>query len=426
MNEEKWDELDIEKLLEQAPKIQDHRSKEDVFAKLQQAGAFEEDSPQEIVVKKKKNSLLLIGITAAIMTLTFSSVYLFSQNNSSNDKSAGVSEISMKDSSNDTSAEVSETSKQDSFYENNARQEESMDEMMKDENAQSSNIRATDNMDLRTSVYPDQLENSTAFHIGLAGGDLGSIPVTIVIPNDRILEDFGTTSPSIVTMYKKYAAVINEQSLGFDEYHPLQGKVEEQGRTILHKLPENHAYDTSSLALSMYDAVLIDTFGGSYNQVAFQKKNGKAITFSQQAEPRKPLSLNNQFSFFLNEQPDGHIYLAPNTRQLFNTVGEALEYMKVEENKLYKTAILQGINYTIEDKGSIVVITFSSSLDLDAYNQQQVMHMIEGMLLTAGSFNKQVQFTNIVQKQWEGFDFTSPLPIPIGANEISLNYLENY
>jgi len=47
------------------------------------------------------------------------------------------------------------------------------------------------------------------------------------------------------------------------------------------------------------------------------------------------------------------------------------------------------------------------------------MQMIEGMLLTAKSFNMQIQFENVKQTDWEGFDFTNPLPIPVGANELS-------
>ena len=51
------------------------------------------------------------------------------------------------------------------------------------------------------------------------------------------------------------------------------------------------------------------------------------------------------------------------------------------------------------------------------------MYMIEGMLLTAASFDKQVRFENIVQNDWQGFNFTQPLPMPIGANELPLDLL---
>ncbi len=46
--------------------------------------------------------------------------------------------------------------------------------------------------------------------------------------------------------------------------------------------------------------------------------------------------------------------------------------------------------------------------------------MIEGILLTAASFDMEVKFENVVQTNWGGFDFTNPLPIPVGPNKLPL------
>ena len=51
---------------------------------------------------------------------------------------------------------------------------------------------------------------------------------------------------------------------------------------------------------------------------------------------------------------------------------------------------------------------------------EKAMQMIEGMLLTAASFGEQLQFENVVQEEWNGFNFSQPLPVPVGSNPLPL------
>ena len=48
---------------------------------------------------------------------------------------------------------------------------------------------------------------------------------------------------------------------------------------------------------------------------------------------------------------------------------------------------------------------------------KKALQMIEGILLTGASFGIQMQFENVVQVDWNGFNFTQPLPIPVGPNQ---------
>lgn len=96
--------------------------------------------------------------------------------------------------------------------------------------------------------------------------------------------------------------------------------------------------------------------------------------------------------------------------------------MKVEENDIYKTAILPGVDYKVTD-GNVVKVTFTAPLDLETVDSQQAMHMIEAMLLTASGFNKQILFENIVQTEWRGFYFADPLPKPVGPNELPVDLI---
>ena len=42
--------------------------------------------------------------------------------------------------------------------------------------------------------------------------------------------------------------------------------------------------------------------------------------------------------------------------------------------------------------------------------------LIDGIVLTAASFDRQIQFENISQVEWNGFNLNEPLPIPVGPN----------
>ncbi|MGM9951464.1 MAG: GerMN domain-containing protein [Lysinibacillus sp.] len=409
MKDEKWSEQQLEELLSQAPKMQDCRSKEDVFARLKEAGAFEEEPVQRLAGKKRRPSMLF-GLVAALTFLTFGGVYYFSQD-AQEDASMSMNDM--------------ESADKQEFEMESADKQEAKTESFGDEEISETSIQRTVEEDIRTSVYEEQLEEATAFHIGLAGDDAESIPVTIVVPNEKLLKDFGIDVPTQVDMYNKYAAKIDEQAAGFSEFHPVKGTIEERGNAVVHTLPDNHGYDESAGTAAVYTGMLTDTFGKSYDKAVVQNEDGTPIVFEKIGTPSEPIDLKDsaRYSYFLDEQRGG-TFLAPNFRQTFQTVTEALEYMKVEDNDIYKTAILPGVDYTVTD-GDIVKVNFTAPLDLEAVDSRMAMYMIEAMLLTASGFGKQILFGNIVQTEWHGFHFAEPLPKPVGANEIPLETIRN-
>lgn len=109
--------------------------------------------------------------------------------------------------------------------ESSNKQEQTLDTAENTAEIEEMAIRAIPEEDLRTSVYEEQLEEASAFHIGLAGNDAESVPVTIVIPKEKLVEDFGKEAPTQVEMYNKYASKLDEQAAGFNELHPVKGKL---------------------------------------------------------------------------------------------------------------------------------------------------------------------------------------------------------
>lgn len=403
MNHEKWDDDKIEQLLDNVPKIHDHRSKDDVLQRLKDEVDIEE---LPLIKKTKAKKLYWVPVLISVAALCLLAIVIPSM----------MKQMSSSDSA-EQSAPIESSMLKDS--------KEGISEPTNIEES-SINILSTEAENIKTAVYPEDVEDKTVFKLGLASDQADSVPVTVLIPKEKIKEDFGDAEPTGVELYNEYAPQINEAAIGFADYHPYEGEISEQDDQVIHTLPPSQSYDMSSASYATYNASLVDTFGSNYDEVAFQNEAGDAYEFSQVGEPSKPLELKNeqtQYDYFKYTQTDGSQYLVPNFRETFATVEEAIRAMKNETNDIYQSVILPNIDFEVTTEGDVVTIKFTQQVDLMSYDQAQAMQMIEGILLTAASFNKQVQFSNIVQTDWQGFNFTTPLPIPIGANEIDYTTL---
>src|SRR5690606_25747531 len=153
---------------------------------------------------------------------------------------------------------------------------------------------------------------------------------------------------------------------------------------VQHTLPKGHQYDMASASLSTYKASLIDTFT-TYDEISFLNEDGTPVIFSDEGVPSEPLKLKGettQYNFYQYTQIDGKEYLAPNFRETFSSVEDALEGMKTETNEIYKSVILPNVEYTTKSTDEIVTVSFTSELDLLSVDQMDAMQMIEAMLLT--------------------------------------------
>ncbi|KGR74107.1 hypothetical protein [Ureibacillus sinduriensis] len=403
MNHDKWEDGKIEDLLGKVPKIHDQRSKEDVLKRLKEDGLFDDEPLNTNTLKTKQPKRLnWVPIVVSIAAIFILAVLIPSFMN--------------RDSSSDTANESMETSTTESS---------DMQEMkISESTAEESEMRTFNTMetDLRTAVYPEEVEGNTLFKLGLASDAADSVPITVLIPNDIIQQDFGSVAPSGVELYNHYAPLFNESAIGFADYHPYMGTISELDDRVIHTLPDDQQYDLASGALTTYFASLVDTFSDSYEEVALLNEEGAAFTFSEVGEASTPIQLNSdltQYNYFRHTQADGSTYLAPNFRESYSTVEEAISAMKEETNDIYQSVIIPEVDYEVNVENQIVTVKFKENVDLDSFDQVQAMQMIEGILLTAANFDMQVQFENVLQADWQGFDFTTILPKPVGPNGIS-------
>lgn len=428
MTHKKFDDDQLENLLNNAPKLSDHRSKEDVLKRLladprlqdnqhlqvateeslvsvetfheqRQETASVEGERTTLATKLRKNSKISIFLSiASVFVLTILASAMLLNNNTAEDQA-------IFDSENSSAVQADEAKNIDNA---NAVMETSV---MADR---------TRMMSLRTSVYEEDITDATVFRIGLAGSAAESIPMTYVIPNKRVVADFGDENPTTLQLYEKYAPQIDEEAMGFSEYHPYNGELIEQGETLVHVLPEKNEYDGASANVSMYTGSLKDTFS-DYKQVVLKNADSTAYKFSQVGEPSKPMQMTgsvNHYNYYLFTETNGAEYLSPDFHQTFETVTEAFTAMRHKNNDIYVPVIPEGVTYAVTEVEDGVVVTFDVPLDLTTLDAVHATQLVEAMMLTAASFDKKVLLENVVQDSWEGFDLTNYLPMPIGANKL--------
>jgi hypothetical protein len=270
------------------------------------------------------------------------------------------------------------------------------------------------------TVNSSDVENHTAFQIGLVSQDALVIPVTFLIPNDQIQQDFEGLTPNTLQLYEQYADDIDEEELGFIDYHPFKGTFEIDQDQLSHQLPKEHDYDLSSSTLEVYDEALQYTFEG-YTQVNHQNEDGSQAEFNQVGQ-KTPTVLSNglyKTAVYPYTDPTGQVYLVPSLNESYNDVSEAMDALNTPPNDFFAKAIPRSVTYSVEEIKGIVHIRFTKPLELNSFSQEQSSQMIESFVLTGATFDVQVKFDNVLEEQWNGINLTQPIEQPIGLNKFS-------
>ncbi len=399
MDKHKIDEENIAKLLSKTPDIKDLRSKEEILKRLKEDDRIQAQNSNKPTNRKIKKWIpVLVSIAALIILAVLLPSMLNGGNkmDQANEKSAVTA-----DHDEDSSGSESESTSADS-------------KMLEED----SELQVSDERGALLAVYPDDVGSDTLFHIGLVGETAASVPVSFIIPERQIIEDFGEVEPTSFDLYEMYASKIDEEALGFDDYHPYKGTLTVEENKLIQTLPEGHGYDLGSASLEVHSGTLQDTFYG-FDEIQFKNEDGTTVEFDQVGEPSEPMKLKsgvNFYNYYLSEHTNGNEYLSPNFLETHNSITEALYEMKNKPNDIFSPVIPMDISFEVDEEKEYTTIKFKEELDLLAMNEPEASRMIDAILLTGSSFGIQIKIENVVQSEWNGFNFDAPLPMPVGSN----------
>lgn len=391
MTKKKWDEEKLNKTLRSMPTIEDRRSKEEILERLHNDSRLAEKQPEQRASKVKW--MPIIAAVAAVLLLTI----LVPTFLNPNEHQTAMDRAVPKSESDSTAIQ------------NRAVQEstESADTAMVEVNS-------------TTHYAAYETTGQLPFHLGLATDQATIVPITFLVPKEQVLQDFQTAKPSAVELYNKYANEIDEESLGFEEYHPYDANISSKNNRVVMKFRDDHSYDLSSATLEMLNLSIQSTFYGM-DEVEFLSEDGSPIELDQVGIVTEPISLYSATShqaYFRFINNDTESFLSSSFGQSFDTIEEALHAMKRKPNDLYSSVVPEAVDFSVTVDQDVVRVKFTELLDLESMSTDDAMQLIEGIILTAASFDSQVLLDNIVQKQWNDFDFTQPLQKPIGPNPI--------
>lgn len=372
MPNNKWSDEDIESLLRDFPTIKDKRPKAEVHRQLKHSYPLE---------KQRRRWFPLLVAIVAFLSISVVVVSLLQQN--------GMS--SSGQPANDQ-AEQSIMTTEDSGP----------------EDRQTGGSAPSEADELRTAVYEEDVQGTQLFRIGLAR-QAYVVPVSFLVAEEQ--------SGDSLALYAQFAEQIDETQLGFDEYHPYQGYFEQDDAKIKHLLPDDHTYDQGSASELLYLASLEETFRDQ-DEIRVLDEQGDMAEFSHlgTVEPINPGEQGQ--SFYLLAAATEDLYLAPAYGLSEADAHSALLALQQAPNDDYRSPVPGQLSYTIEENGDVLTVVFDQPLDLLTLDEVAAMQMIESMALTAKSYGVSLQFSNIVQKEWGGFDFTEKLELPIAPNRI--------
>lgn len=394
MAHNEWDDDSIEQLLREFPKIEDHRPKEEVQRRLRN-----ETEP----VKRQRTWIPAIVAAAAFLTLGILFASFLGRETSF--ETAGMEEAEMVEESAVQDREDAEV-----VAEEEAVVEEEAAEATEESNAESAEI-APLAADSRTSVYPQDLEGYELLPLGLTS-DAFVIPVSVLVPSDLL----DGTALDTAELYNAFADEVDEEALGFDEYHPYPGTISSAGETVVHELPADYQFGLSSAEASVYITSLQETFREA-EQIEVITETGELAEIDPigLVEPLAGGIENAAYFNFTAE--NGELYFAPDYGAGYDSVTDALLALQEAPNDLLSSPVPEGIEYSAVEQEGAVIVTFAESLDLSLFEETEITRFLESLTLTAGTFGNEVMVRNIVQDDWINYDFSLPLESPIAPNK---------
>lgn len=386
-----WDEDHIENLLRDFPAIRDDRPKEEVYQRLVQ---------KEPIRKRQKQWLPLLVAALAFITIGILVASILSQSG----MDSAQNEESAESGADQSAASTAESAEDRATQEENAATGEAETSTMESEDA---------GLDL-VSIYDENMEGHTLFTVGFTENAF-VIPLSFLIPDAQIMQDFGKDNPNTVELYNQYASRIDEQALGFDEYHPYVGEITMGSEGAEHVLPSDHQYDLASASIGVYTATLQETFRDA-GQVAVLKEDGSPVEF-EGIGPMEPVVTDvKNVAFYAYTTAAGKTYLTPGYDMPFETATEAFQAMKDSPNDFQKSTFPENTSFSVAETEELIQIEFQEPFDFAAMEEPDAKRMIESLAMAAKSYGKQVQFANTAQDQWLDYDFTKPLEIPVATN----------
>ncbi|MEH6994644.1 hypothetical protein V7075_18350 [Neobacillus drentensis] len=383
MKKSEWSDKQLEELLRQMPKIEDHRNPRDIY--------------QNLSIKKRKRSAWLIpGLAAtAALLLFFILIPRFLEGTQSFD-----------------SAKQEESSSQEKI----SLADDKSSILNKEEDGLSGSEPKMMMTEMnKTAIYDDEIENGKVITYWIPDSQAQIlVPVSIVVPPDD--------NKNWLTIFTESMGLLKEEEWGLTDYYPLNATLEldEINNTVIVDVPSDHKYGQGSAGEMTFLDILKKTIASNskINNIILRTNGQPGIEFGNYGEMDK-LEVNREGKhgyFFYT--PDGleTTYLVPSTGT-FQDINAAFEAMKTDQAESSLAASVgptfQIKDFSIQDNKLIIIMDENTLIE----NTPATVYSFEAILLTAKDFGiEKIMVVNAPIKLLGPFDLSKEVKVPLAPN----------
>lgn len=387
MKKSEWSDHELEQLLQQMPKVKDHRDPRDIYQSL------------SLKAKKRKAQAWIvpsIASLAAVLLLFILAPQVWQgisqdsatkqETNEAFDNSNNMAKIATDDSTNtglaDKKQEMSllATATETAVYE-----EELMEQQV------------------ITYIVPDQ--NAQLL-----------VPVSVLVPKEN---------KTWVELYQSQAEKLTENQWGLSDYFPLNATLSmENEQTLNVDVPADHQYGNGSANETLFIGILEETMSRHQNlqKITFSTNGNPGIMLGNSgelSELNKPGTKKRSYYLF-NPNNQNSPFIVPGV-DVSSDIGTALEAMRVG-NDIYglKPSIPAEFIYKInESSDEQLILDISGNTQLTV--EPKYVYCIEAILLTAKEFGyKTVKFENSPVPSIGRFNLENEIKVPVAPNKVIL------
>ena len=392
MRKSEWSDRELEELLRQMPKVQDHRNPRDIYQNLS-------------IKRQKTRPWLLPGLAAAaalllffILVPKFMNETHFSFNNAQQEKSNATKEMKGVVKNNPIAVKKVGTP-----------QDEGSSGTAKADKYQSNSEC------IKTAVYEDQVGNGTVLTYWIPDPQaLILIPVSMIVPESK--------NQSWLTVFNENMNNLKEEEWGLTDLYPLNltMKLDQDNQNIIVDVPKNQSYGQGGTNETSFMAVI--------NKDVSSNSDSKKIEFTTNGQTGIDLGnfghieevevipeKNHAFFFYYADGSELPL-LTPST-ETYKDINAALEAMKSDQPNAGLKGSLQPLapinEVTLKDKTLMVSFKDNSSLE----DNQLTLSSFEALLLTAKEFGAEKVLVKDTQITHLGsFDLSKEIKVPLAPN----------
>jgi hypothetical protein len=382
-----WSDKQLEELLRQMPKIEDHRNPRDIY--------------QNLSIKRRKTPTWLLPSVAAVAALFLLFILV--------PKLMVGSEFSLDKVEQENSVEQKMSLADDS----SAGNENKSTAIEEDTPGEQPNIPMQEGNN--TAVYENEVGNGQVLTYWIPDQQ-----AQILIPVSTIVNVEG--NESWLTLFNESMGNLKEEEWGLSDYYPLNATIEfaSNENSVVVDVPSDHKYGEGSTSETNFvNVVTKDIFSNSdINKIKLTTNGQNGIELGNFGLMDELIIESEEKHAYFFYYPEGmDIPFTVPSFESYNDINEAIEAMKLDQPVLGLEASLVPslIFKEVLIEGNKLILTLDENVNLK--NDSSTLYSFEALLLTAKEFGiETIQIENAPINQLGPFDLTSEIKVPVAAN----------